>query len=214
MYIDERVLNKIDQGKEYEYAVYEAERTVVVLGRSRRVDEDVLVENCLHDDIPILRRAGGGGTVVLGRGIIILSVAGATHVPFSLREHMNAVNMAIVQVLLDAHVKDLRISGISDIAIGNRKIVGSSLYRKRDTVLYQGSLLHSPDMSIFDRYLKHPKIEPDYRCGRSHREFLTSLFQEGYLIEMGDLIDALRKGLEHRPPWHGINQTEAQSRRE
>jgi lipoate-protein ligase A len=30
------------------------------------------------------------------------------------------------------------------------------------------------------RYLKHPSREPDYRAGRKHEEFVTSLAAAGY----------------------------------
>ncbi len=174
-----------------------------MLGRSCKLEEDVYIERCRTDHIPVLRRMGGGGTVLLTEGVIVISLAGNTTLPFHLREHMNSVNSMIIQTLKEFHVKNLSVKGISDIVLGNKKICGSSLHRKRDTILYQGSLLLCPDIQIFDRYLKHPKKEPDYRNGRKHQDFITSLWEEGYRIDKEDLISALKHDFSKKIPWSG-----------
>lgn len=201
MYIDEQVLSKIHSGSDYSFSIYEAERTEVILGRSRKKENDVYVQNCTADNIPILRRIGGGGTVLLSKGIIVISIAGKTSFPYRLKEHMNAVNKVIITVLNRLGINNLSIKGISDLALDNKKILGSSLCRKRDVVLYQGSMLLDPNFKLFDQYLKHPDREPDYRDGRAHRQFLTSLRKEGYKINKNIVISALREELGKRIPW-------------
>jgi lipoate-protein ligase A len=185
----------------YAHRVYEQEDTVVVLGRSRGAGEDVHLERCARDGVPVLRRAGGGGTVVLSRGVVVVSVAGRTSLPFHLREQMNAVNALLVSVLEGLGVGNLGIRGISDIARGDRKIGGSSLFRTRDVVLYQGSVLVDPDFDLFERYLRHPSKEPDYRMGRGHRDFLTSLRGEGFEVSPAAVVEAVRRALDERSPF-------------
>jgi len=48
----------------------------------------------------------------------------------------------------------------------------------------------SEDPGIFERYLRHPRREPDYRQSRKHSDFVTSLKKEGYNIGYKD-IEAL-----------------------
>jgi lipoate-protein ligase A len=36
---------------------------------------------------------------------------------------------------------------------------------------------------MMEKYLKHPTKEPDYRKGRSHKDFVSSLKESGYDIE-------------------------------
>jgi lipoate-protein ligase A len=206
MHIDSRVLKEVGDNRSYYFLVYEPTRTEVILGRACKEDDDVRVEHCERDNIPILRRAGGGGTVVLSQGIIVISIAGISGIEFHLKEHMIAINERIISALLSLGVKDLSIKGISDIAIEDRKILGSSLYRRKDIVLYQGALLVDPDMCIFDRYLKHPKREPDYRRGRHHRDFITSLYNEGYGIPKSKLVEAIEAKLSQDPPWTSLMQ--------
>ena len=117
---------------------------------------------------------------------------------------MIAINESIISALRCFGVEDLFIKAISDISIEDRKILGSSLYRRKDTVLYQGALLVKPDMSIFERYLKHPKREPDYRRGRTHIDFITSLYNEGYIIPKPKIVEALKVRLGTAPPWASL----------
>jgi len=81
--------------------------------------------------------------------------------------------------------------GISDLAIGGRKILGTSLYRRRKVLFYQASLLVDNDLSLFDRYLRFPSRVPDYREGRGHLEFCTNLRLEGYALSVRDVMDSL-----------------------
>ena len=46
----------------------------VVLGASRRIADDVFLEACRADGVPILRRSSGGGTVVVGPGVLCVTV--------------------------------------------------------------------------------------------------------------------------------------------
>jgi len=195
------VLQHIRNGYEYASEVYEAEQTEVVLGRAARAEDDVFVRKCAQDNVPVHKRAGGGGTVVLCTGVIVISVAGRTVLPYHLKEHMNAVNEVVIKALESLGVRGLAIKGISDITIGDKKILGSSLHRKKDLVLYQGSLLVDPPLDMIAGYLRHPKKEPDYRKGRPHRDFLTSLYREGYLLNKFKLIETLKKELAERCPW-------------
>jgi lipoate-protein ligase A len=173
----------------------------VVLGRSSKEEDDVYWKNCLDDNVQILRRRGGGGSVVLTRGVVVISVCGKTEFPFMLREHMNTVNEAIMKALGSLQITGLAIRGISDIALGKQKILGSSLYRRKDIVLYQGSLLVNLDLKLIERYLRHPRKEPDYRQGRTHRRFVTTLWQCGNRIPVKEVVDALSNELKKGPPW-------------
>jgi lipoate-protein ligase A len=59
------------------------------------------------------------------------------------------------------------------------------------SLIYQAVLNVSEDPILFEKYLRHPRREPDYRSGRSHSEFVTSLKAEGYNFAPGELIGAI-----------------------
>jgi lipoate-protein ligase A len=193
----------LDRMKDTAYAceIYEAPRVEIVLGRSANVEKELYLENCLADGVVINRRSGGGGTVVLSPGVIILSIAGKSGLPYHLREHMLGVNDGIIQVLHGLGVRGLSHEGISDIALKGKKILGSSLYRSGSLVLYQGSLLLNPDLGLMDRYLKQPEKQPAYRRGRPHGRFVTSLHLEGYTITAAELAVHLRNRFGDTAPW-------------
>jgi lipoate-protein ligase A len=115
------------------------------------------------------------------------------------------VNERIIEALGGLGVRGLSHEGISDIALQGRKILGSSLYRSRDLVLYQGSLLLHPDLSLMDRYLRHPERQPAYRRGRSHREFVTSLRLAGYPLTASEVVTHLKKAFQERVPWPSVS---------
>jgi lipoate-protein ligase A len=199
------------RGSDYAFEIYEARRIEVVLGRSAKIEEDVVETNCTADRIPISRRRGGGGTVVLSPGTVIISIAGLSTLQYHLREHMNAVNLTIIDTLELLGVDSPVIQGFSDIALGNKKILGSSLYRRKDLVLYQGSLLVNSDLTLMNRYLKLPRKQPEYRGGRPHDAFVTSLHRERYDISVAAIIESLREAFELNPPWPPVPQGHAQA---
>ena len=72
-------------------------------------------------------------------------------------------------------VADVRHEGVSDLAVGDRKLGGSCIWRTRGLVYYSTTLLVNPDLTLMERYLPHPPREPAYRRGRSHADFVTSV---------------------------------------
>jgi lipoate-protein ligase A len=113
--------------------------------------------------------------VVLDPGNLIVSVA----LPLEGIGRINSAFAAISDWLIDAlaacDVPGVVQRGVSDLAIGERKIGGSCIHRTRGLVYYSTTLLIEPNLDLVDRYLIHPPREPNYRRGRSHRKFMGSL---------------------------------------
>src|SRR5262245_36814659 len=57
------------------YHCWQAAGPIVVAGRHRQLDDDVLEEACRADGVPVVHRDSGGGTVVLGAGCLNYAVA-------------------------------------------------------------------------------------------------------------------------------------------
>ena len=86
-----------------------------------------------------------------------------------------AISDWLITALSVCDVPGVKQRGVSDLAIGKRKIGGSCMYRTRGLVYYSTTLLLDPDVALVDRYLLYPPREPDYRASRSHRQFMGSL---------------------------------------
>lgn len=180
--------------------IYEPPDLCAVLGASGKPGQDLLLDALNQDGVPWMRRRGGGGTVVLGPGQVVLAVVKEVASPFRNREYAAEINSWIVEALGRLSITGVHAEGISDLAIGEKKIVGTSIYRTRLVLFYQASLLVCNDISLFTRYLAMPVKVPDYRRGRTHEEFCTTLAREGYTGSVAAVLDALRETVAARLP--------------
>lgn len=158
--------------------VWQPDKSYVVLGASNRPEEALHTDQVLQDGITVMKRPSGGQTVVLTPGNLVIAAV----YPHSLQPKnlFNQINTSIVEVIEAEGLMGLSLRGISDIAIGDKKILGSAMYRTRDKLLYHAVLNVGEPAATFEKYLRHPGKEPDYREGRKHSDFVTSLREQGY----------------------------------
>ena len=182
--LDEDLLEAVcaDPGTGPQLRVWQPTRLAVVLGRSNRTEQELHLAACRADEVPVLRRLGGGGAVVLGPGCVVVSLARRVARPTALREHMAFAVEAVAAGVGRLGGPRLVPRGQGDLCVGQRKLLGSSAFRRRDVFFYQGSLLVAFDLGLIDRYLRYPSREPEYRRGRAHRSFLTTLAGEGLAL--------------------------------
>lgn len=182
------------------WRIYEPVELVAVLGAAGKPEQDLLLDAMEADSVRWRRRRGGGGTVVLGPGQVVLALVTEVSSPFRNREYAAQINSWIVEAVESLGVQGAGPEGISDLAIRGKKIVGTSIYRTRLTLFYQASLLVSNDIAVFTRYLAMPTKVPEYRAGRSHEEFCTTLAREGFRGSTGDVMAALERVVRARLP--------------
>ena len=182
------------------WRIYEPRELCAVLGAAGKPEQDLLLDALRADHVPWRHRRGGGGTVVLGPGQVVLAVVTEVSSPFRNREYAAEINGWIVEAMGLLGIAGVVPEGISDLAIGGRKIVGTSIYRTRLVLFYQASLLVSNDITVFTRYLAMPSRVPEYRQGRSHEDFCTTLRREGWAGTTGDVIAALEGVVSARLP--------------
>ena len=163
------------------------ESTSVVLGRTTPLG-DVIVAACEEDRVPLYRRRGGGGAVVLATGMIVITSCFRVDSLPDVETLMSDLSAVVVRALSrlapggksSAVARSLCIRGFGDVCVGDKKILGSSLYLKRGVGLYQASLLVRDCSRLVCRYLAHPSREPAYRAGRAHSQFITSIDEHGF----------------------------------
>src|SRR5690606_22639570 len=124
-------------------------------------------------------RKGGGGAVLLSPGCVCLVARFQKRSDWGIHDYFAAGNGMLAHAVAECAGLRAVSRGISDLAVttpdGERKISGSSLYMPRDGVLYLASLLVNARIADWDRYLKHPSREPDYRAGRGHDAFVANV---------------------------------------
>ena len=182
-------------GPAYRVMVWEPSFLCVVLGQSNSPEKSVFPENIERDGVPVYKRPSGGETVVLSPNTLVISIAKQEQGLRSPRIFFDSYNEKIIRALKNLGVVGLSLKGISDICLGDRKILGSSIYRNKDVVFYHAVLNRAESMDVLERYLEHPPREPGYREGRSHRDFVTSLQAEGYDFRGAELKQSLLEEL-------------------
>jgi lipoate-protein ligase A len=155
--------------------LWEYPAPVVVLGSACRIAEDVDVATCQAEGVPILRRSSGGGTVLWSTGCLLFSLVLDTEREAALETIRASYAWILERIVAALGVPGLRVDGISDLAIGDRKVSGNAQQRKRRYILHHGTLLHAFDIAGVGRFLRQPPREPEYRAGRLHTDFLTNL---------------------------------------
>ncbi len=174
--LDEALLLQAEEGQAGEVLrLWEYPEPVVVLGSSCRIGVDVDVAACEAEGVPILRRSSGGGTVLWGCGCLLYSLVLDTEREPALESIRSSYLWILERIVECLGVQDLRVDGISDLAIGDRKCSGNAQQRKKRYILHHGTLLHAFDIAGVGRWLKPPPREPEYRAGRMHADFLCNL---------------------------------------
>jgi lipoate-protein ligase A len=177
--------------------IWELEHLAIVLGASGRIGEDVNLEACLADGVRIGRRSSGGGTVLIGLGALNFTVV----FPVDADPRFRAVDTTQLHVLertaeaLRSLGPDVRVLGSGDLTIDARKFAGSAQRRLKKNVMVHASLLYGIGPDLIARYTRLPRRQPDYRAGRSHEDFLTTL-----PLTRPEIVSALRSA------WHSDSE--------
>jgi lipoate-protein ligase A len=162
--------------------LWESPQLCVVRGRSSP-DAEVHIDACRRDGVPLLRRASGGATVVIGPGCLMYALAldRGRHAELRGVDTTHRFVLDRMAAALTALVAGVACAGTSDLALPAaageppRKFSGNSLRVKRTHLLYHGTILYDFPLERVSRWLAAPSREPAYRAGREHGTFLANL---------------------------------------
>ncbi len=145
----------------------------IVMGISSKPEEVVNLPLALKDNLPLIQRFSGGGTVIVDENTLFVTFI------FQKEAHNFDLHpKAILEWAGSLFKKGLNLPEFSiqgnDFALQNRKIGGNAQYIKKDRFLHHTSFLWDFTPSNMS-YLLHPPKEPAYRQGRPHLDFITPL---------------------------------------
>ena len=176
--LDEALLNEMDEhGGDPVLRFWESDHYFVVLGRASRLRDDVYTEACRQDNIAVLRRASGGGTVLQGPGCLSYALVLRLEWHSALRD-IRRTNRFILERIAQALRRwepELAFREVSDLAVNGFKISGNAQRRTRRALLFHGTILHGLPIALVSRYLQEPRRQPAYRTGRPHGQFLRTI---------------------------------------
>ncbi|MEH0021659.1 MAG: hypothetical protein V6Z89_18530 [Desulfobacter sp.] len=156
-------------------SIYPFDRDAIVAGRGSDLDIEINLSRARADKVPVYRRMGGGCSVFLDPGNLIVSLAFPARGIGGIQALFDKSSQWLIQGFANAGVDGVYQDGISDLVVKDRKIGGSCLYRTKGFAYYSAAILVTPDLDKMEAYLCHPPREPDYRQGRSHRDFVAGL---------------------------------------
>jgi lipoate-protein ligase A len=166
-----------DRSREY-LRIWEASSPFVVLGYANKVAEEVFLERCGDEQVPVIRRISGGGTVLEQRGCLNYALILRIQDELPTRS-IPETNIYVMERQRRALQKlaqgDIRVEGHTDLAISGKKVSGNAQKRGRNFLLFHGSILLNANLDLITRFLKSPSRMPDYRAGRPHGEFVANL---------------------------------------
>jgi lipoate---protein ligase len=165
-------------GSEY-LRFWESPEVFVVLGRIGRAEIDINTIHTRKDNIPVLRRSSGGGTVVQGPGCLnyTLVLSKQKHPEINdLRKSYEWISNKVIEALRQAGV-EAYFRPTSDIATGpgEKKFSGNAQRRGKHYILHHGTILYKFDLSLISRYLNIPNDIPEYRKHRPHTDFVANI---------------------------------------
>ncbi|HEX05302.1 MAG TPA: hypothetical protein ENH10_09155 [Bacteroidetes bacterium] len=172
---DADLLEAAKSDGETKVAVYNFPEIAVVLGRGSSIQKELNVDSILEDGVKVYRRMGGGCSVVLDPGNLIVSAVIPVEGLLDTKKWFNKCTNWLIDGLHSTGIDRVYHDGISDLVISDRKIAGSAFYRMKGYAYYTVALLVSPEIDLIEKYLKHPPREPEYRLQRNHRDFVVAL---------------------------------------
>jgi lipoate-protein ligase A len=182
--LDEALLLAAEAGGGEVLRLWESPRYAVVVGAGGSVAIDVNAR-ALAAGVTVLRRASGGGTVVIGPRCLCYSLVLAYDRDPGLKD-IHASNRYVLGRVLNALrdvVPGATIEGTSDLTVNGFKFSGNAQQRKRTHFLHHGTLLHHFNPWMIAAVLNAPERQPDYRANRPHTDFVRNLPCDGETLK-------------------------------
>ena len=184
---DETLLDWCEAGVGDEALLFwEPRETFVVVGYANKVATEVNVAACEANGIPIFRRCSGGGAVVQMSGglnySLILRIAEnrptrniASANQFIMEKNRAAIESVLPQSAIRNRQSAISVRGHTDLCLGDLKFSGNSQRRRKNFLLFHGTLLLDCNLNLISELLRMPSLEPHYRASRPHEAFVTNL---------------------------------------
>lgn len=126
MWIDDQVL--MESHQDICLKTWVPNEAVVVLGRSNKRGTEANRAACEADAVPILKRLGGGGTVILHDQCLVVSCGLWVKDYYKNDLYFRHLNQSIIDVFQSQlPAQGFTQRGYSDIVLGDKKLVGTSL---------------------------------------------------------------------------------------
>ncbi len=161
----------------------------VCIGFHQDVIQEVDLEYCRTENIPVFRREVGGGAVFLDGNQLFFQIVLDRNNPAIPPLRQNFYRK-FLQPVIDVYRRlgiQAEYKAINDVIVGNRKICGSGVGEIGDCVVFVGNLILDFDYQTMSRVLKVPDEKFRDRVKKTIEENLTTIRRElGSVAEQWD----------------------------
>lgn len=188
---DDHLIDSMEKDNSPKIHIYPFETAALVAGRGSQISKEIHLDSALSDGVPLYRREGGGCSVFLDPGNLIVSAVFPAPGFLNIGHHFNTCTQWLINGLKKTGLTHIYQDGISDIVLHHQKIGGTCFKRAKGLAYFSASILVSPDINLMEKYLKPPPRQPAYRQGRSHQNFVTSVnrfFNGISTLQFSDLL--------------------------
>ena len=167
---------------------YSRNPPAISVGRSKKIHDDINLEKCLNNNIQIVRRTTGGGTIFTDKDCLIYSLVFDKE---ELKAKSPQERFHLVCTSLISSLKEFEITAVykppNDILLNGKKISGSSQIVKGTIVLIHGTILLNTDIELMNAVLTHP-----------NHEYVSTIYRETKkLLAPPQLKKTIKKEFEH-----------------
>ncbi len=148
----------------------------ITVGYFQKIDETVRRDFCRKNDIPVIRRITGGGTVLHDMEITYsLTVPGdSSFIPKNLDSSFKYILEPLIMTLRHLGLKAV-FKPVNDILVNSRKISGSAQTRKKGVIQQHGTLILDINRELFINALKFDEEKLKSRGITDPLEGLTTM---------------------------------------
>lgn len=168
--IEEFSLRHLDPEKDYLFLY--VNNPSVIIGRHQNPFSEVNIRQVIDEQIPVLRRISGGGTVYHDRGNLNFSFI-TSYSPHKLH-NFKYFNTPLVEALNKIGI-DAELNNNNDITIDGKKFSGNAQHSTRGRMVSHGTLLFNSDLVRLTNILQDRSASLDTKATPSRRSSVTNI---------------------------------------
>jgi lipoate-protein ligase A len=152
----------------------------VCIGFHQDVEQEVDLEFCKNNDIPVFRREVGGGAVYLDGNQLFFQLIIQRENPIAPRR-IGAFYKKFLQPVIEVHHRiglEAKYKPVNDLVIETRKISGTGAAEIGDSIVFVGNLILDFDYETMSRVLKIPNEKFRDKVKKSIEENLSTIRRE------------------------------------
>ena len=173
--------------------LYTWEKPSISIGRFESIKDVVDLESCQKNNISIVRRITGGGSVFHDQEITYSITIFENLFPQlkDLHQSYQFINQAIINALKNIGLKADFVP-LNDLVVNGKKISGCAQTRRKNKILQHGTVLISVDFKKMFSYLKVSQVKISDKKIKDVSQRVTSISQElKNIIDPEILINSL-----------------------